>query len=262
MKTIELTKKKLNLEDFYKRTAMEQDYKTLLKEDTLICENGQPKILYVHLDQELTEGARRACLGIKYSTGFRTRGLLSSSRTFGFRPRNSLRQYFCSTSSLGSESPESHAVICEFGSHLAELYEKYFPEVYAMHTAEVEKKIRPDWQIKDSPFTSGIVNKNNPLKYHFDAGNVKNVLSNMIVFKRYIKGGFLSCPEYDIGFEVADNTAILFDGQNILHGVTPIRKASPNAYRYSIVYYTLQQMWSCLPIGEELQFARSKRLAR
>lgn len=250
------------MEDYFKRSALEKDYGILVNEDTLVTENGEPKILYIKLDPNLTEEARKAVLEIKYSAGYRTRGLSSTSRTFGYRPRNPMRQYFCSASSLGAESPNLHAGICEFGAELAKLYKKYFPGIYSAHVEEAKHKIKEEWRLSGSPFTSGIVNKNNPLKYHFDAGNLKNVLSNMIIFKRYVAGGFLSCPEYDIGFEVADNTAILFDGQNILHGVTPIKKTSPNAYRYSIVYYTLQQMWSCLPITEEIQFARSKRLIR
>jgi len=61
---------------------------------------------------------------------------------------------------------------------------------------------------------------------------------------------------------VADNTVILFDGQNILHGVTKITQAHPKGYRYSIVYYTLQQIWNCLPMSEELARARNVRHKR
>ena len=84
----------------------------------------------------------------------------------------------------------------------------------------------------------------------------------MIVFKKDCQGGYLSCPEYDIGFEVEDNSVILFDGQNILHGVTQFQNLTRLSYRYSIVYYTLQQIWNCLPLNEEIIRIRKLHLKR
>lgn len=119
-----------------------------------------------------------------------------------------------------------------------------------------------DYVIQDSAFTSGIINKNNPLKYHFDRGNFVDVWSNMLVFKHRIEGGFLSCPEFDIGFELKHNSLLMFDGQGILHGVTPIKRHGPESYRYSIVYYSMRQMWQCRPLGEEIDRIRKKKTER
>jgi len=51
----------------------------------------------------------------------------------------------------------------------------------------------------------------------------------------------------------------LFDGQSILHGVTPITKTSEDAVRFTVVYYSLKQMWSCESPGDEIQRMRMKR---
>lgn len=262
MQTIELRRKPVDFEQYIRRSALESDYRTLITEDTLVTEDGVPRILYAKLPDELTKYIRQACKNVRYDVNTRTSGLKTTSRIFGFNPRNEIRKNFCSTTSMAVEHPTEHAIICEFGKHLTELYAKHFPHIYAIHEETVNQKVRDGWRIEETPFTSGIVNKNNPLKYHFDAGNLKDVLSNMVVFKRDVAGGYLSCPEFDMGFEVADNTVILFDGQNILHGVTPIKKLSPHAYRYSVVYYTLQKMWSCLPINEEIARARNVRVQR
>jgi hypothetical protein len=112
--------------------------------------------------------------------------------------------------------------------------------------------VKNEWRITDTPFTSGIINQNNRLKYHFDSGNFDSVYSNMIVLKDNVKGGFLAVPEFDMVFECANNTIVMFDGQKIMHGVTEIYKQTPTAHRYSIVYYSLQQMWNCDTIDEEL----------
>ena len=262
MKILERVRHPVTLKEYVYRSALESDYQTLITEDTIIVEDGVPRILYAKLPDALTADVRQACKNIKYATNTRTSGLKTTSRIFGYNPRNEIRKDFCSATSMATEHPNEHAAICEFGQCLTELYAKHFPQVYAMHRDETDTRFLPEWRIANTPFTSGIVNKNNPLKYHFDAGNVKDVLSNMVVFKRDIGGGYLSCPEFDMGFEVADNTVILFDGQNILHGVTPIEKQSQDSYRYSMVYYTLQKMWSCLPIDEEIARARNVRVRR
>ena len=74
----------------------------------------------------------------------------------------------------------------------------------------------------------------------------------MVAFKSNTKGGYLSLPQYGVGFEIANNSLMLFDGQKILHGVTPFKLLSKAAYRISIVYYSLQQMWKCEPLNAEL----------
>jgi hypothetical protein len=262
MRTIDIIRKEVNFSDYIRRSALESDYNVLITEDTLITENGVPRILYARLPDDSTKYIRQACKNIRYDTSTRLNGLKTTSRIFGYNPRNAIRKDFCSATSMAVEHPTEHAVICDFGKQLTTLYAQYFPDIYAIHEGNVEGKVRDGWRIEQTPFTSGIVNKNNPLKYHFDAGNIRDVLSNMVVFKKDIGGGYLSCPEFDIGFEVADNTVILFDGQNILHGVTPIKRHSEHAYRYSVVYYTLQAMWSCLPINEEIARARNVRNSR
>lgn len=54
----------------------------------------------------------------------------------------------------------------------------------------------------------------------------------------------------------------MFDGQGLLHGVTPIFKKTARAVRYSIVYYSMRQMWNCLPITDELIRIRKKKAER
>lgn len=257
MNHLEIVKKQIDIVNYKKRSAKETDYATLIKNDCLITQNGIPKILYCKLTDVDTSLVRKACINIRYDKSKRTEGLITHSRTFGYNPRNTIRRNYCSTTSMVYDHPKEHSEMVAFGEKISEYYKKYFPDVYKSHQEAANEKIYKDWKIGQTPFTSGIVNKNNPLKYHFDAGNIKSMLSNMIVFKDKSEGGYLSCPEYDIAFEVEDNSIVIFDGQSILHGVTPI-KLYPQGYRYSVVYYTLQSMWSCLPVNDELIWAGNK----
>lgn len=69
-------------------------------------------------------------------------------------------------------------------------------------------------------------------------------------------------PEYGVGVSLPHNSVFMFDGQSVLHGVTPITKTSNQAVRYSIVYYSLQQIWNCLPLSEEVARIRNVKTQR
>ena len=62
-----------------------------------------------------------------------------------------------------------------------------------------------------------------------------------------------------MAFEQGDNALIIFDGQAVLHGVTPINKFHPRGYRASVVLYALEAMKNCYPFEQELEFARTER---
>lgn len=69
-------------------------------------------------------------------------------------------------------------------------------------------------------------------------------------------------PEFGLGFEIKNSSLLIFDGQSILHGVTPIRRESENSYRYTVVFYTLLQMWKCEPLDKELARIRKIKTER
>lgn len=262
MKTIVVKKKELDFKEYVKRSAKEEDFTTLITESCIVTdEEGNILIVYKELDfddKEILWALNR----IKYSTGMRTEGLKSTSRIFGYSPRLEVRQDYCTSTSLAREQPTEHAIVCKYGIQIAGLYSEFTPETAEHHKKLMKEKVLDEWAIKDTPFTSGIINKNNPLKYHFDSGNFKGVYSCMAVFKSKIKGGYLSIPEYNIGVELKHNSVFMFDGQSILHGVTPIEKQANDAFRYSIVYYSLSRVWECLPLDQELARIRNRKSER
>ena len=217
---------------------------------------GNPLIVYLEMDENLDPLAK-ALRGVRYEKSGRTGGLPTISRVFGYQPRVTIRRDFCAPASLNTEAPDTYRLIKHAAQSAARKYEQFNPATYQRHLVrarEVEA-----YRIPGTPFTSGIINKNNQLRYHFDSGNIKDCWSAMFVFKKEITGGFLSCPEYDVGFELRNNSLLLFDGQSILHGVTEFKLLTPNAYRISIVYYSLAGMWRCLsPEGELARIRKVK----
>lgn len=264
---IDATRREIDLATYRKRSAQEIDCSRLVTEPCLVYQDDRLVIAYLELASDgeaapVLERIARVLPHVKYTKDARTDGLVTTSRTFGFKPRNVLRHDFCSASGMASEQPREHAVIVSGAAVVSKYYAQYNPDLYAQHARLVEDKIKPEYHFEDEVFTSGIINDNNPLKYHFDTGNFRDVWSGMLAFRNGTSGGYLAMPEYDLSIAIADRSLLLFDGQSILHGVTPIVKHKPDATRYSIVYYSLKEMWNCEPIDEEIVRIRKLRTER
>lgn len=261
MKTIQVSRVDIDLDAYKKRGASENDYAEFIDESCLIYEDNALMIAYLELNADCSELVS-ALHQVKYEKGSRTSGMPSQSAIFGYSPRNTIRKDFCSATRLAYDQPHIHQVIVDYAQVVADEYQKINPDLHDEHMATTRNNVVGDYRVKESPFTSGIINKNNPLKYHFDSGNFSGVWSGMLVFKGGVSGGYLSVPEYNMGFKLRHNSLLMFDGQGLLHGVTPIRKLSSDAYRYSIVYYSLRQMWNCLPLDDELLRIRKLKTER
>jgi len=261
---LQLTRKQLNAKDFVKRSALESDYSKLITESTIITDqNNKLSIVYLIIP-EIPDFFANVLTKIDYHKNRRITGLRTEGAIFGYMPREQIRKDFCSSTRMARDNPKAHQLICNFGKLLSKQYQEHAPQIYDEHSQIMADSVLKDWTIPDTPFTSGIINKNNPLKYHKDAGNFSKVYSNMVCFKKGCKGGYLSIPEFDIGLDIANKSILLFDGQDIIHGVTPFKLQSPypDSYRFTIVYYSLKQMWNCKPITEELERIKTRKTDR
>ena len=259
MQSLNVKLNKIDIKQYRQRGATEEDFDQLIRQSTNVYITGRLAISYIAPVDESLDQLRQALHEIKYMKSTRTSGLQTTSRIFGYAPRNELRNHPCRLVSLATEFPVQHAIIEQGARIAAHYYRQNNPDLAGAHLNMTEEKLDGQYVLADTMFTSGIVNENNPLNYHFDSGNYKGVYSAMFGFKQGIRGGYLSVPEINLGFEISDRSLLLFDGQGLLHGVTPITKTRPDAKRYSIVYYSLQQMWNCDTPGEELERLRKRR---
>jgi hypothetical protein len=259
MQYLNVNQKTLDLKEFRHRSAAESDCSILVDQDTTVLRDGKPIVVYI---ANVSKDAKRlfdALTQIKYSSSTRTSGLVTSSRIFGYSPRNGIRNAPCRSATLAFESPAQNQILKRFATVASDYYNKTNKDLAERHSQMTDEKVLPIYKMDGSMFTSGIVNHNNPLKYHFDSGNYNGVWSAMFAFKRDIEGGHLACPEIDVAFKCSNCSLVMFDGQSILHGVTPIKKLKPDAVRYTVVYYSLKAMWSCESPSNELERMRSKR---
>jgi len=266
IQVLELPQKQLDFSKYKLRQALESDYTTFIDRSTVLMVDGNPRIVYLDLDEYGMDETElvKVLQTLSFGGGAQRRasGLQGATRAIGWHPRRTLRQDFCHISALAEENPVAHNTVVKYAQDVSKWYQQYNPALYEKHNETMLNEIRPDYQLPNCVFTSGVINKNNSIPYHFDAGNFKDVWSCMLAFKKDVKGGYLSCPEFDLGFEIKNNSLLMFDGQGILHGVTPIKLTSRKAYRYTIVYYSLQQIWACLPVTEELERIRNIKTQR
>lgn len=244
--------------DLYRKGPLEEHSSNLIQESFELYAHGQLKAVY--LTGQPLEELRAAVLKIqKISSNRRQSGVPSQSRIFGFSPRMPVQQRdYCSAATLNRDYPETASTLFRYAEHMGRVYQAVFPDRY-QHSLKMLENIRPEWRMKNSPFTSGIINLDNPLQYHYDAGNFEDTWSVMAVFKRGVAGGHLVLPEYDMKVACGDSSLFIFDGQSELHGVTPIVKTAADGYRYSVVFYSLEALCRCGSPTEELRRAQVSR---
>lgn len=261
MKRVDLTRVDVDTKRLNQTRVNDSDAAILVSEDTIAYYNGEPVLIYMKIKEDTTS-LRWAVTHLKYSQHKRTNGLKTSSLLFGYMPRNAIRRDYCSATAMARDYPKQHHIISKYSQEVDKLYKNTFPKVYDYHKSWLQENVRPEWRMADSIFTSGVVNYNNTLKYHFDSGNVPSTYNAMVTFKRGVQGGHLLVPEFNIKLECADNTVAIFNAEGLLHGVTPIHYKDKDSYRYTLVYYTLQQMCNCESIKEELKRIRKVKKDR
>lgn len=191
---------------------------------------------------------------MKYSTTRRTDGMAQNNDVFGFMPRNAIRCNYCRPSKLRINNPKAWSVLMGNAAVISDFIKEADSKVWETNNAILDSQVADSWRIRNSIFTSGIVNKNNHLRYHVDFGNFEGTWSAMLVYKRDVIGGNLHLPEFDATIKLEDGDLVFFKSSDYIHGVTPIIKSGPESYRYSIVYYSLEQLNKCLEPKAEMEW--------
>jgi hypothetical protein len=203
---------------------------------------------------------RRAIMAYPMGTVPRAVGTRNVSGTFGYLDRSEMmRRYGCRSCAGATEAPDAHSILMNAGGVL-------FGQFMGLNEHGnagaglllAEEKIRPEWRIPKTPWTSGIINRTSPLPYHLDRNNLP-IWNAMVVIRRQMQGGFFHVPEYGVALECRDGDACFFPAYRVVHGVTPMRPKAKTGYRYSAVWYSVAGMAGCLEPAAELERARQTR---
>jgi|HubBroStandDraft_1064217.scaffolds.fasta_scaffold136639_2 hypothetical protein len=234
--------------------------------DSVVRTNGgQPLLAYVRLweqgDPEL-EALRAMLLPLPIDWRARGNGMPVRSVPFGLRGRALPRWDHCTSATLDQNFPEASKALSALGRKLEREYSAIAPGVFAHHVAQAGRLL-DDWRLEGSAcFTGGVINRDCAIGWHFDTGNFTATFSAMPVFRQHMDGGELCVPELGVYLTTPDGTAVFFDGQSLLHGVTPLTARRHDAHRFSVVYYSERKLWNCLPPALEVERVQERRTDR
>lgn len=183
-----------------------------------------------------------------HSGPVRLSGIAVTNSTFGYaQPVPLRRRWACTRCRIHTDFPDAAEAIDRF-VHVAERkFRQMAPDVYETSARAVLATIPEAWRIKGTPWSSGVINNTAALPYHKDSGNVAGSWSAMIACRHGIDGGYLHLADYDAYLSVPHGSISIFDGQSVLHGVTPFTVTSHDAWRYTLVAYAKNGMKVCSP---------------
>lgn len=249
----------ITLKRFEKTSYKRGDYPDrqvgpLVAEPTkILAPNGRLLVYYTKMPKHLREMSREVALNTKPTASARTRGVPQLSSVYGFIPRNPIREDYCRLTKKSKEEVGNFKKSLELNKAVAEYYKSVDKQVYNIAMEDVRAQVLPDYRLADTPWVNCNVNLNQVIKYHTDSGNIKGDYSNVIIVKEGVDGGYLACPELGYTLAQQDGFMVFFDGQSILHGVTPCSFKNKDSYRCSIVFYTLENLRLCYPYEDELK---------
>lgn len=230
--------------------------------DTIVRdEEGTAVLVVVSLPPEAREAARAALSGYtpgRGSTVLRAGGVRNRATTFGYLgAAAAMRRYGCRACDGARKDPEAHAAIATLAGSLAELT-RWAVEQQADDDEAFAGAVDGQWRLAASPWTSGVVNWNSAMPYHYDRNNLP-VWSAMVCIREGMRGGYLHVPGFDLTVACHDGDVVWFPGWALMHGVTPLEPQRAEARRLTAVYYALRGLAACLDPPAELTRARARR---
>jgi len=252
LKKIEHNKKNKDLVAPYDGTS------EIIAESTL-CRDESGKLVFWYITNffekiNLTKYFR----AVKYGKQPRNSGLITTDKVFGFSGRDAIRNFPARITSLHSSQPE----VGKFFLALASIIDKKMQELpeYKQQQETVQKEIPLDYIIPNSIFTSGVINKNNQLSYHYDSGNLKDTISALITCRSGSEsGGIIHIPDYGIYLKNLNKSILFFNNKETLHAVTPIDK---NEERYTAAYYTMANLRGCGTYEDEIKMINQNQMKK
>jgi len=216
--------------------------------------SGELILGYYKCPENIFKIAKEICKNTKPTKSTRTRhGVPQLSTVYGPLPRIPIREDYCRFSAKSKEEKNNYLKAIKLNELLAEFYKEKHNSLYEKAFKKVKEEVNADYFTANTPWTNVNINLNQVIKYHVDNGNNPEDLSNVLIVKEGVDGGFLDCPELGLTLHQGNGWICFFRGQELLHGVTPCSFKGKTSFRCSIVNYTLKNLKHCYPYEQELK---------
>lgn len=155
-------------------------------------------------------------------------------------PRPHMRRPYPNISAVHRDKKAQTFIKAMWGScvEAENIIKEIAPHIHQKQTAIFED-VKKEWRFGNM-YTSSISNYNIAAQFHRDTGNITGTV-NVILTKRHnANGGCLNVPDYNVTFEQADNSMLVYPAWKNVHGVTPIKPIQKDGYRNSLIFYPLK----------------------
>ena len=155
-------------------------------------------------------------------------------------PKPHMRRPYPTISSVHRENKSKTFIKAMWGASVEaeKIIKQLTPEIYKTQL-ELFKDVDKKWRFGNM-FTSSISNFNIAAAYHRDTGNIVVAVNVILTKRNNSNGGCLNVPDYNVTFEQADNSMLVYPAWKNIHGVTPIIKTAEDGYRNSLIFYPLK----------------------
>jgi hypothetical protein len=260
-------KKTFNADKSWLRKPVQKnDYDSVISEDDFKVIDGitgEPIAFVVKFDNPISEKVDSFLDKIKITNQPRSSGINKKDRirtastniSFGYRPFRPLNRLPAGPMAFNSQYPNWYRCLTEHCKEATKIYENVLPGVYSEHLSWTKENLSLGFLMNEGPFNQGVVNRNNLLPYHYDLNNYKKGWSLMYVSRHNVFGGYLVLPEYRVALETKHRQLLIFQGSNILHGVSEIKRIN-GGNRHTIVYYTNETIKNTKDLAQSISKAR------
>ena len=158
----------------------------------------------------------------------------------GVPPKPQFRRNYPTISTVHREKKANTFIKAMWGACLEaeKIVQNLTPHIHKRQI-EIFKDVKKEWRFGNM-YTSSISNFNISAPFHRDTGNIKGTVNIILTKRNNAKGGCLNVPDYNVTFEQADNSMLVYPAWKNVHGVTPIKPISEDGYRNSLIFYPLK----------------------
>ena len=155
-------------------------------------------------------------------------------------PKPQFKRNYATISSVHKEPKSQTFIKAMWGACLEaeQIIKEITPHLYKRQQ-ELFEDVKDEWKF-GTMYTGSISNFNISAPFHRDTGNIKETVNTILTKRNNAHGGCLNVPDYNVTFEQADNSMLVYPAWKNVHGVTPIKQISEDGYRNSLIFYPLK----------------------
>lgn len=168
-------------------------------------------------------------------------GVVQMSTIIGsIAPKPHMRRPYPNISAVHRDKKANTFIKAMWGACLEaeQIIKELTPEIYEKQV-ELFADVKDEWKF-GTMYTSSISNFNISAPFHRDTGNIVGTVNTILTKRNNANGGCLNVPDYNLTFEQADNSMLVYPAWKNVHGVTPIKQIAENGYRNSLIFYPLK----------------------